>query len=121
MENMELSENMRDRIGKYVEIVRNLAPKVDEAYGVAILQEIGKDLRCDRVVEKRHAENGSESQPATQKQIDYLKRLGIEITEKVTKKKASQLIDEARKRESASQSVLPVSAEFINEAPIEVA
>ena len=94
---MEMTKQMKDRMGLYAEIARHLAPQVEEAYGVAIVGEIGKDLRCEHRFENRFAENGVENdnQPATQKQIDYLKTLGVEIIDKVSKKQASQMIDEA--------------------------
>jgi hypothetical protein len=94
---MEMTEQLKARMGLYAGIVRHLAPKVEQAYGVAILGEIGKDLRRERLIENRLAENGVDNdiEPATQKQIEYLKTLGIAITDKVSKKQASQMIDEA--------------------------
>ncbi len=94
---MEQNEEMKDRVGMYVSLARHITPMVEDVYGVAILQEIGKDVRCDRCIANRNGENGNSNgdQPATPKQIDYLKALGVDFAEGVTKKQASQLIDEA--------------------------
>ncbi len=94
---MEITQNAKDRIGMYAAIVKQLTPMVEDVYGVAILHEIGKDLRCDRIMESRNAvfSGDNENQPATQKQIDYLKSLDVDIPKETTKKQASQLIDEA--------------------------
>ena len=94
---LELSQDMKDQISAYVEIAKYVTPQVEDAYGVAILQEIGKDSRCGLLIDSRTAEKNvnNDKQPATQKQIDYLKTLGVNVTQEMSKKKASCLIDEA--------------------------
>lgn len=93
---LELGQDMKDNIDKYVEIVKYVLPLVEDAYGVAILQEIGKDSRCGLLIDSRTAEKNvnNDNQPATQKQIDYLKTLGVKTTQDMSKKKASEMIDE---------------------------
>ena len=51
-----------------------------------------KDRRMMEIAESR---NGSASQPATPKQIGYLKSLKVKIEPGLTKARASELIDEA--------------------------
>lgn len=50
---MEMNEDMKDKVGMYVALARFINPMVEDVYGVAILQEIGKDTRCDRCMANR--------------------------------------------------------------------
>ena len=96
-------QNMQDRAGYYLDTLNRVREQVqDEETARAILQEIGKDGR----VEKMRAGNGSVDgnnfggnssqgeQPATTKQLGYLRALNVEIPKGLTKQEASELIDE---------------------------
>ena len=54
------------------------------------MQEIGKDKRSKIIVEVRGDE------PATEKQKSYLKDLGIEFEDSITKKDASDMIKQGK-------------------------
>ena len=71
---------------------------VEDVYGVAILQEIGKDVRSERLMANRNADNrvNNDNEPATAKQIGYLRSLRVDFADEITKKEASQLIEEAK-------------------------
>ena len=64
----------------------------------AVIEQIGKDTRCERLMNRRSNGNGygNGEQPATEKQIDFMKSLGIEVPDRCSKRAASRLIDEAQ-------------------------
>jgi len=64
-------------------------PELNTQVSIAILQEIGKDNR----VKATGKEHEKKEEPATEKQIKFLRDLGISFKEGITKKEASALID----------------------------
>jgi len=64
------------------------------------LQEVSKDRRSAEIREERETKNSGtqDSQPATEKQKQFMKKLGIEYPADVTKQYASMLIDEKREQ-----------------------
>ena len=78
-------------IDQYVELYDAIQEKTpsDEA-AIAILQEIGKDKRSKIIAEVRGDE------PATEKQKSYLTDLGIEFEDSITKKDASEMIEQGK-------------------------
>jgi hypothetical protein len=62
-----------------------------EVVAMTILQEISKDRRMEEI----KAERNNNNEPATSKQLGYLKKLGVEPEPGITKQEASKLIDEA--------------------------
>jgi len=56
-----------------------------------LLTEISKDIRMERIRQEHESNNGD---PATDKQRKFMKKLGIDFPETVTKQEASSLIDE---------------------------
>jgi hypothetical protein len=78
-------------IGQYVELYDAIQEKTpSEGVAIAILQEIGKDKRSKIIAEVRGDE------PATEKQKSYLKDLGIEFKDSITKKDASDMIEQGK-------------------------
>jgi len=87
--------DVKAKIDEYTSLLEQIKEKVNnENEAVAVLQEIGKDLRTVFIQTGQDTNNDS---LATKKQIGYLKRLGVEIPEGLTKKDASRLIDERTK------------------------
>ncbi len=87
----------QEKLDHYLELLNQLKGKVsDEASAVRILGEIAKDERMDQMREDRESMNG---EPATSKQLQYLKALGIQATPGLTKRQASKLIDNATNAE----------------------
>lgn len=61
-----------------------------------IVQQIGKDLRTAQIQgSSGNSGNSNGDVPATPKQLAYLERLGVPFEEGISKKQASELIDEA--------------------------
>lgn len=58
---------------------------------IAIMQEVAKDRRMDEIDKQRNS-NGKE--PATKKQLDLLKNLGIAFEKGITKEQATKKISE---------------------------
>lgn len=78
-------------IDQYVELYDAIQEKTpSDEVAIAILQEIGKDKRSKIIAEVR----GNE--PATEKQKNYLKDLGIEFEDSITKKDASDMIEQGK-------------------------
>lgn len=93
----------------YVEQLKQLLASLDDyelkrtEFAVAILQEMAEDRRIAlRAEDRRMAEivqaNNNGDQAATQKQIEYLRDLGVEYEEGMTRAEVSMLIDEAEAR-----------------------
>jgi hypothetical protein len=86
-----MKTEMKKSINQYVElydVIQEKAPS--EEVGIAILQEIGKDKRSKIVAE------ASDDEPATEKQKNYLKDLGVEFNDSITKKEASDKIEQSK-------------------------
>ena len=84
-------EVIQTTITDYVTLLGTLRQETaNESTAVALLQEIAKDRRVKQM-------NGESVfvVPATEKQLKYLKKLGIDVAEGITKDEASQLIDKA--------------------------
>ena len=79
----------------YVELYEELKAKVgSEDVALAIVEQVGKDNRVERM-RSSVVQNGTNGeQPATEKQIAYLKVLNVEVSEGLTKSQASELIDQ---------------------------
>ena len=65
-----------------------------EKIAIAIMQEIAKDKRTEMMKQEREQR---EKEPATIKQIGFLKILGVTADGEITKKKAGRLIELALK------------------------
>ena len=59
----------------------------NEDYAVAIMQEMAKDRRMKQIAKERRNDEGQ----ATEKQIAYLRILGVETDDDMTKTEASEL------------------------------
>jgi phage gp16-like protein len=88
-----MKTSIQAKVDHYLELLEQLKGKVsDEGSAVRILSEIAKDERMDQMREEREGMNG---EPATTKQLQYMKTLGVEIAPGLTKRQASKLIDHA--------------------------
>lgn len=75
----------------YLAMYEKIKAKVgDEHAARTILGELAKDRRAREIRAEREAQNGK---PATSKQIEYLRDLGVEVSEGLTKAEASKMID----------------------------
>ena len=84
--------DMQSKLDEYMRLLEQIKHKTqDERTAVAVLQEVSKDRRSAEIREERGVE---QSQPATDKQKNFMKKLGIKFPDTVTKQEASTLIDE---------------------------
>ena len=84
--------DMQSKLDEYMKLLDQIKQKTeDERTAVSLLQEISKDRRTAEIREERGVE---QSQPATDKQKNFMKKLGIKFPDSVTKQEASTLIDE---------------------------
>ncbi len=106
METLQIEQ----RLHFYISMFQRLKGIVgDGQLAIAILQEVGKDGRTERMQThesdgKPAMKNGNgngngsgaamEDMPATEKQLGFLKTLGVSAKPGLTKKEASTLIDE---------------------------
>jgi len=88
----KMDAKIKNKLDAYLELLEEISEKTDdEQTAVALLQEISKDRRMERIKEEQGSKNGD--QPATDKQKKFMTKLGIEFTDNITKKQASFLID----------------------------
>ena len=86
-----MKADIQAKVETYLELLGEIKEKVgDEATAARLLTEVAKDVRMDQIREER--ENHAE--PATTKQLQFLKRLGVKVEPGVAKAEASRLIDE---------------------------
>jgi len=87
-----MDENTKEKLNGYLELLGQIKQKTDdERTAVALLQEINKDIRMEKIRAEREANN---DEPVTEKQKRFMKNLGIQFPKNITKKEASMLIDE---------------------------
>jgi len=87
--------NMQGYIDLYVELQNKLG---DEHIAMLILEQVAKDARMNAIAarDNSNGESNGESHPATEKQIGFLKRLGVSVPVGLSKREASRMIDEAQ-------------------------
>ena len=92
----------------YKQLVDQLVGFVpDTAVIATVVEQVGKDLRMGQLLRREgnasnvsNGWNGSDEQPATAKQIGFLRRLGgKDIPAALSKREASRAIDEAQQAE----------------------
>ena len=109
-------ETAEKTVEQYLTLLGKIKARTgDDRTALTILQEVSKDMRMAQVREERengygHGSNQSDDAEATERQCAYLRRLGVEIPEGLTKKEASALIDEALAKESDEDSPAPLAA-----------
>ena len=84
------------RIDYYVSLLEQIEQKVsDSQKAIAVLQQIGKDSRMEKIQSER-AQDNSTDELATPKQLEFLKDLGVDAKPGLAKQEASDLIAEAK-------------------------
>ncbi|MCZ6653635.1 MAG: hypothetical protein O7D91_11490 [Planctomycetota bacterium] len=101
-------EKATERVDFYKQLVDQLVGFVpDTAVVATVVEQVGKDLRMGQILRREgngsngsNGWNGSDEQPATAKQIGFLRRLGMkDIPAGLSKREASRAIDEAQQAE----------------------
>ena len=102
------NEEMRPKAEMYIGLFEDLKTRMGDAWAaVAILQEISRDVRAEAIRAERQAVRTNMSEePASPKQLEYLRDLGIKVLatgrrKVLTKQAASALIDQALAEEAA--------------------
>ena len=76
----------------------------DASAATAVLQEVARDRRAEQIrAEKQAGRAEQNGEPATQKQLEFLKDLKMDIPQGLTKQAASLLIDQRRAKRVAEQ------------------
>lgn len=97
----------KQRVEHYVQLLDEITERVgDSAVAARVMQEVAKDRRMALIREERGHENRSASrnnvdEPATEKQFEYLRDLGMNPPEGLSKDSASKLIDDALAKKAA--------------------
>ena len=87
-----MEQNIKEKLDSYLELLNEINEKTQsEPEKIAILAEIAKDQRVERMIEEREARNNA---PATFKQRKFMDDLGIKYPKSISKQEASALIDE---------------------------
>ncbi|MEM2933238.1 MAG: hypothetical protein QW622_03485 [Candidatus Pacearchaeota archaeon] len=90
------------RAEEYLWLFKGIYKRIDDALdkerlAIAIMQEMAKDMRMEVIKqEKEQARMEKAKEPATVKQINYLRILGVTVGDGLTKQKAAELIDMAK-------------------------
>ena len=112
-----MESNMQARVKGYLELLGAIRQSVDsEETAARILSEIARDLRAEQIQRERANGNGngnSGSKAATQRQLEYLRDLGVKVTPGITKQQASALItaEQSRSDEEADEETVVSSSE----------
>ena len=94
-----MANQMKDRLVEYVELFQELRDKVgDDQIAVALVEQVGKDCRVEKMHGRGQSTQGNGDQAATAKQLAFLRRLHVEVPSELTKTQASALIDEAQEK-----------------------
>ena len=105
------------RLDMYLELFEAAKARISDDHAAAVIvDQIGRDIRVEAMMEEREAArrarreasgeaqqagNGSGNGPATQKQVDWLRDLGVRVPQFLTKAKASEMLDEALAKQAA--------------------
>ena len=94
---------IQQKIDGYLEVCERVKPVVKDVEIVAaVIEQVGKDRRCEMMMNGRSNGNGSGhsngngEESATEKQIGFMKKLGVDVPADCSKREASRLIDEAQ-------------------------
>ncbi len=91
---LNMKKEMKESIEHYVELYSEIQDRTgNDGVTAVILQEIGKDARTMQI----SGASGNGEGPATDKQKDYLKDLAVAFEDSITKKEASEMIDQSKK------------------------
>lgn len=113
----------KGRVAYYFRLLEHIRfkYKVGEETALALLHEVAEDLRAQAKQEGRGPvrETVEGEEPATDRQLQYLKRLGVNPKEGLSKQEASGLIDEALAEKEAEKGQSPEAAEAsdVDESP----
>jgi len=95
---MKTTQEVRNEFEQILSEVKNINGVMPESavqIATAILHESGKFQRT-QMLQGSNQNNRNSNQPATDKQKDYMKKLGIKFSDDITKAQASDEIEKAK-------------------------
>jgi hypothetical protein len=100
------TEEMQTQLAAYVDLYDTVKQRVkDDAVATAILQELARDARGNAIraerAERQAGRDTGHGDAATRKQLDWLRDLGVQIPQNLTKAQASSLLDEVLAQNAA--------------------
>ena len=89
-----MDQNMLGKVEKYLDLFSEIKARTngDDRLALLVMQEVTKDRRMQEMREEKELRN---NEPATPKQLQFLKKLKVEIPPGLSKKQASGFIDSA--------------------------
>ena len=85
---------IQDEIDEYANLLEKIKKRIpDSNEALVVLDQIGRDKRTGLI---QGLQNSNGDAPATDKQKNYLKDLGVEFGDSITKKEASDMIEQNR-------------------------
>ena len=109
---------IQQKLDSYLALLDEIKERTkDDETARALLGEVAQDLRSEKIREQTVI-NGIAS--ATESQIGYLKRLGAEIPEGLTKQQASVLINNAKAARKWGQKPVEVIGPLLEEEALRV-
>lgn len=110
----DVKMDTQERLDMYLELFESVREKVgDQSVAAAIVDQIGKDMRVERRRADRDARHAARAvsgevprvaggdTPATAKQLDWLRDLGVRVPQNLTKARASEMLDETLTKQAA--------------------
>lgn len=98
--------DIQTKINEYALLIEQIRNRLgDGAEAMAVLQEIGKDIRANNIQQQKKYNSNS---PATEKQIAYMNKLGLTIPEGLTVQQASKMIDDFKNSPEENEEVFEV-------------
>ena len=83
---MELE--MSNRVEGYIQLLERVRASVkDDATAIAIIDQVGKDFRVERMRSNGQVSTPIDSAAATSKQIAFLARLGVPVSAGISSRK----------------------------------
>lgn len=100
-----IQPEMQSNLDMYTKVFNQIKENVkDEQVAAVILQEVARDRRVQQNRAERQAEQEKLArEPATPRQLEFLRNLGMTIPAGLTKQEASLLIDEGRAKRLAER------------------
>ncbi len=85
-----MDKYIKSKVDEYVKLFDEIAVKTDsEQVALGLLDQICKDQRMNQIKQERKNSDG-----ATDKQKHFMRKLGIDFPEGISKKEASMLLEE---------------------------
>lgn len=93
-----MESDTQSTLDAYTSLFQTLKQRLGDAgVATAILQEVARDRRAQQIRDERQAKQTKvDGEAATQKQLEFLKDLKMDIPQGLTKQAASLLIDQGQ-------------------------